>query len=75
VVADYLQRDEPAALGQADAVVALVLDEAELGEFLEHSRHRGRADVEPLRQRGRRNRAVARLERVDRLRVVLHGSG
>ena len=75
VVADHLERDAPAALGEADAAVALVLDEAEGRELAQHPRDGGGADLEQGREVGRRGGAVARLERVDRLRVVLHGGG
>ena len=71
VVSDHLERDAPAALGETDAAVALVLDEAERGELAQHPRDRGGADLEQRRELGRRGGAVAGLERVDRLRVVL----
>ena len=71
VVADHLERDMAAAFGETDAAVALVLDETEGRELTEHPRDRAGADVEQRREIVRRGRAVALLERVDRLRVVL----
>ena len=41
VVADHLERDEPSALGQPDAAIWLVLDQAEPVELAEHPRDRG----------------------------------
>ena len=75
VMADHLECDQPAALGQVDPVVALVLDQAEYRELPQHPGDRSRPHVEALGERGRRDRAVARLQRIDRFRVVLHGSG
>ena len=75
VVADHLESDEPSALGQPDAPVGLVLDQAEPGELAEHPRDRGGRDVEPRRERVRRGRLAAALEHVDRLDVVLDGRG
>ena len=46
VVADDLERHAPAALGEADAAVALVLDEPECRELAEHPRDGGGADLE-----------------------------
>jgi 1-acyl-sn-glycerol-3-phosphate acyltransferase len=73
VVPDHLERDAPAVLGQRDAVVGLVRDEAELGEPADHPGRGGRGDPEPLGERVGRDLPVVRaaLERVDRLRVVL----
>ena len=60
------------SLGQRHAAVGLVLDQAELAEALDHARGRRRRDAEALGERVRADRlAVAALERVDRLRVVL----
>ena len=75
VVADHLERDAPPAFGQAYAAIPLVLDEPELRELAQHPRDRGGADLEQGREAGRRGGAVARLERVDRLRVVLDRGG
>ena len=72
VVPDHLERDAPPALGEADAAVALVLDEAERRELAQHPRDGGGADLEQRCEVGGRCGAVAGLERVDRLRVVLH---
>ena len=41
VVAEHLEREVAAAVGELDAVVGPVLDEAELGEALDHARRRG----------------------------------
>ncbi len=75
VVADHLERDPATALREADSVVALVLDEAQLGELAQHPRDRGGAHLEQRGQLGGRGGAVAGFERVDRLRVVLDRSG
>ena len=75
VVADHLEGDAPAVLGEPHAAVALVLDEAERRELAQHPRDRRGADLEQRGEVGRRGRAVAGLERVDRLRVVLHRGG
>jgi hypothetical protein len=75
VVADHLERDPPAARGQADAPVALVLDESEVRELAQHPRDGGGANLEQGREVGGRRSAVTRLERVDRLRIVLHCGG
>ena len=76
VVAQRAQRDAAALGGQRDAAVALVLEQPELVEPAQHSRHRAGRDAEPLGQRVRRHRSLQpRLERVDRLEVVLDGAG
>ena len=73
VVADHLQRQPRAGLRQPDAAIALVRDQAELGE-LAHHRARGRGrDLQALGERADADVALAVLERVDRLRVVLDG--
>src|SRR5581483_7686469 len=71
VMADHLERDEAASLGQADTMVRLVLDETEAGELARHPRDRRGCDVEAVGQRVRRCRLAAALEHVDRLDVVL----
>jgi hypothetical protein len=73
VMPDDLERDAPAALGEPDSAVALVRDEAERRQLAQHPRDGGRADLEQRRELGRGRGAVPGLERVDRLRVVLHG--
>ena len=75
MVAHDLERDTGAVLGEAHAAVGLALDEAEGCQLGQHPGHRGGADVEPLGKRGRRHGALAGVERVDRLDVVLNGSG
>ena len=72
VMADHLERDTPPALGETDAAVALVLDEPEVRELAQHPRDGGGADLEQRGEAGRGRGAVAGLEGVDRLRVVLH---
>ena len=72
VVPDHLERDTPPALGETDAAVALVLDEAQSGQLAQHPRDGGGADLEQRGEVGRGRGAVAGLEGVDRLRVVLH---
>ena len=75
VVAQRAQRDAPALVGQPRALVALVLEQAELGEAAQHAADRAGGDAEPLGQRVGRHRPVEpRLERVDRLQVVLDGT-
>ena len=71
MVANHLERDRAPALGQARTAIELMLDEPERNELAQHPRHRRRANVEPLRESVRRRRPLTRLERVDRLRVVL----
>ena len=75
VVADHLERHAPTALGEPHAAVALVLHEPERGELAQHPGHRGGADLEQRGEFLRRRGPVAGLERVDRLRVVLHRGG
>ena len=75
VVADHLEGDAPAAFGEADAPVALVLDEPERRELAQHPRDGRGADLEEGRKVGGRGGAVAGFEGEDRLRVVLHGHG
>ena len=74
MVANHLERDGPSALGQTRTAIQLMLDQPERGQLAQHRRHRRRANVEPFRQGVRRGRPLARLERVDRLRVVLNRS-
>ena len=73
VVADHLERERAPAVGELDALVRRVRDEALLRELADHGRGRRGRDVHPRRERGRGDLAVPFLERVDRFRVVLHG--
>ena len=76
VVADHLERDAPPVLGQRDAVVGLVRDEARARRAAGPSRTRTPGVTpEALGERVGRDLPVvgAALERVDRLRVVLDG--
>ena len=73
MVADDLERDAGAVLGEADPAVGLVLDETEGRQLGQHPGDRGGADLQPLRERRRRHGALAGVERVDRLDVVLDG--
>ena len=76
VVADDLERHLLPTLGQPHALVGLVRHQLELAELAHHPRRGGGRDAEALGDRGRGDRArAARLERVDRLRVVLDGGG
>ena len=70
VVADDLERDPLARRRQRGAVVALVLDQPERREPLEHAGRGRRADAELVRDRRRGRRAVA-AELPDRFEVVL----
>ena len=59
--------------GQAHTVIWLVLDDPDLGQLVHHPRHRRGCHPEPRREIVRRDRrAAASLERVHRLRIVLH---
>src|SRR5579863_726420 len=72
VVADHLERHAPPGGGQAHPAVGLVRDEAQLVELLEHRRHRAGCDAETLCECAGRDRLLApRLQREDRLRVVV----
>jgi hypothetical protein len=75
VMADHFERDTPAALGETDAVVALVLDEAELRHLPQHPGDRRGPDLEQGSQLGRRGGSVSRFEGEDRLGVVLDRGG
>src|SRR5262245_50508794 len=68
---DHLEREALAGRGQLHALVRLVADEAEPVELLDHARRRRRRDAQPLGEGVRRDRALAALDRVDRLGVVL----
>ena len=74
VVPDHLDRDALTRGVRRGAVVRLVLDEAELGQLLQHRRRGRRSDAHPLGER-RRRRAAAGLELVELLEVVLDGRG
>ena len=72
VMAQNLERHAPALRRETDAAIALVLHESQFGELADHRRDRSRRDAEPLGELGRRDGGpAARLERVDRLRVIL----
>ncbi len=74
MMADDLDRDPPPVGCQADAAVGGVGDQPELSQPLEHRRDRSRRDRQALGESVRRDGLVfARLEGVDRLRVVLDG--
>ena len=75
VVAQRPQRDAPALLGEARAPVALVLEEAELGQPAEHAGDRAGGDAEALGERvGGDGPVEPGLQRVDGLQVVLDGA-
>ena len=59
VVADHLERDQSSAVGELHPAIWLVLGEAKRLQLLHHPGHRRGADVEPLRQRVRRDAAPA----------------
>ncbi len=74
VVADHLERDLAAVVGETHAAIGQVLDQPELAEALEHRRDRTGREAEPLGERVRRDGLVAaRFECEDRLAVVLDG--
>ena len=76
VVAQHLKRDPATLVGEPHAVVGLVLDQPHLGELAHHRRDRARRDAQPLGQLIRRYRAaLAGLQRIDRLGIVLNGGG
>ena len=71
--AQHPQRDPPAGFRQAHSAVRRVLGQAELVEALDHRRRRPGRHVEPLGELVvAHSLARAKLECVDRLRVVLH---
>jgi hypothetical protein len=73
VMAQNLERDAPARLGQLHPVVRGMLDQAEPVELLDHVRGGRGRDAEPFGEGIVRDWAFALdLKRVDRLRVVLH---
>ena len=70
-MADHLERDALARVGQPRAAVRLVLEQLERRELLHHRRRgRGRHRL-VLRERADRHAAVLGLELVDALQVVL----
>ena len=74
VVAQHLERGSRAARRQHDAVVRLVLDQAQRVELLDHARHGRGRDVQPVGERLRGHGAAGgRADLLDRLQVVLHG--
>ena len=70
VMTDHLERHALAGRRERRAVVALVLDEPEGGEPLQHARGGRGADGKLIGDRGGRGRAVV-AELPDRLEVVL----
>ena len=75
VMAQHLQRHTPALVGQPHTVIRLVLDDPDLRQLAHHPRHRRRRHPEPCREIVRRHgRAATSLERIHRLRIILHRS-
>ena len=74
VVPQHLERVRAARVREGDASIRKSLDQPQLVEALGHRRRRGRADVHAAGERGRRDPLARRLERVDRLQVVLDGN-
>ena len=73
VMAQHLQRDTAALVGQSHTVIGLMLDDPDLGQLAHHPRHRRRRHPQPRREIVRRHRrAAASLERIHGLRIVLH---
>ena len=70
VVAHDLKRYPAAGLGQLNAVVALMDDQTELAQPLDHARRRGRCYAETLGERIGADRQIS-----NRLGVVLDGRG
>ena len=72
VMADHLQRHAPPVDSEAHTPVGDMGREAQLVELLEHRRDRPRRDAQALGQGiGRHGLIAARLQREDRLRIVL----
>ena len=63
VVAERAQRDAAALGGEPDPAVALVLEQAELGEAAQHARHGAGRDPEPLGERVGRTGPSRRVSR------------
>ena len=73
VMAQHLQSHPPALVGQPHPVIGLMLDDPDLGQLAHHPGHRRRGHPEPGREIVRRyRRAATSLQRVQRLRVILH---
>ena len=73
VMAQHLQRHSPALVGQPHTVIGLMLDDPDLGQLAHHARHRRGRHPEPRSEIVRRDRrTAASLERIHRLRIVLH---
>ncbi len=73
VMAQHLQSNTAALVGQAHTVIGLMLDDPDLGQLAHHPRHRRRGHPEPGREIVRRYRCAATsLQRIQRLRVILH---
>ncbi len=73
VMAQHLQSNTPALVGQPHTVIGLMLDDPDLCQLAHHPRHRRRGHPEPGREIVRRyRRAATSLERIQRLRVILH---
>ena len=76
VVAQHLERDLLAVVRELHAAVRDVLDQALVGELLDHPGGRRGRDLQAIREVvGRDRLARAVLQRVDRLRVVLDRLG
>ena len=76
VMADDLERDAQAGVGEQDSVIAAMGDQAQLAQALDHARRRSRGHAEAIGQcGGAHGLVVAHLQRVDRLGVVLHRGG
>ena len=75
VAADHPERGAAAGIGELDALVGSVLEQAELGQSLDHAAHGGRAQLEQVRDIAGRGGAAFRAKPVDRLEVVLDGAG
>ena len=74
VMAQHLKRDPAALVGQPHAAIGLMLEQPHVRELAQHARHRPRRDAQTRGEIVRRHRrAAASLERVHRLRIVLHG--
>src|SRR5436190_1090613 len=75
VVADELEGDLPAFLGELLAAVPVVLDQALCGEPRDHLAYRRGRDAQPLRQLSCRHRPLVAAQQVERLEIVLLGAG
>src|SRR2546430_981197 len=75
VVADELEGDLPAFLGELLAAVPVVLDQALCGEPRDHLAYRRGRDAQPLRQLSCRHRPLVAAQQVEGLEIVLLGAG